>query len=206
MPARLNLLPDPRFAALRDTLRERVRTAADAVDRETFGDVFEEQMRIVLRDAFDAVAADEGTVWLAADRGGGAGPGALHPVFNTGPNAERFVREVAVPLTGGIVSMVYKQDHPYCENAVHRDPLQDKAADRALGVLTCAMIAVPLHYARAIRGVISCVQLKPATGPDGREAPDPPGFSPDDLRHVEHTALVLGRLLDHYFVTRTVGW
>ena len=63
------------------------------------------------------------------------------------------------------------------------------------------MIAVPLYFAGAARGIVSCVQLKAAD-----EVKDPPGFPMESLRHIQLAAEVLSRLLDHRLVGITVGF
>ena len=64
------------------------------------------------------------------------------------------------------------------------------------------MIAVPLHFAGELRGVISAVQLSP----DGPDAPEPPGFSLENLNEIRSAALILARLLEHRLLTLVLGW
>jgi hypothetical protein len=195
---RLNLLPDPRFEALHADLRSRVEAAADVLDHETFLDLLDALMRGVLHVGLANAGAHEGTLWLA-DRARDH----LVAAYNTGPNAEQMVGVVRQPLTAGLISMVYRSEQPFCENDVYRHQQQDKTLDRRLGVLTCAMIAVPLYFAQEVRGVISCVQLKPA---GAESAEDPPGFAPESLRSVQFASAVLTRLLDHSLLSAATGW
>ena len=64
------------------------------------------------------------------------------------------------------------------------------------------MIAVPLFFAQDVRGVISCVRVKP---PDA-SAPDPPGFSVEDLGRIELAAETVQRLLEHRLIVECLGW
>lgn len=124
-----------------------------------------------LRDIFECLTADEGTLWVLDEEGE-----ALVPVWNSGPNAVNIVRKHRQRLSSGLISLVCATEQPLCENAVYRNTQQDPTLDRALGLLTCAMIAVPLRLYGETVGVFSCVKLK-----NHREAPDPAPFSAADL-------------------------
>jgi hypothetical protein len=203
---RFTLVPDPSFMPLRARLRERVEAAGAALTPETFKDLLDAPMRSILQSAFADVGAHAGTVWFAvyppAESIGKNADGCLVPVFSTGPGGERFEREFRQPLNRGLVSMVFKNQRPFCENQVYANQGQDKTIDTATGMLTCAMIVVPLHFADETRGVVSCVQLKPA----GSSEPDPPGFGPGALDRIHAAAVVLSRLIDHVLVGMSVGW
>ncbi len=125
-----------------------------------------------LAAAFSRCSADEGTLWLLDEEGS-----ALVPVWNSGPHADRFVGRHRQPLRFGLISLVCVSGQALCENDVYRNAGQDPALDQTLGVLTCAMIAVPLLLRGEPCGVISCVKLKPA----GNAGPDPAPFQAEDL-------------------------
>ena len=201
MTARFNLVPDSRFEPFQSGLRERVQSAATALDANTFSSVLDSTMRGVLTTAFEAAGAHEGTLWLAER---GAPPDtsvtSLVPVYNTGPHASQFVGKYRQPMGKGLISSVLAYEQPFCENNVHTNRNQDKTLDQTLGVVTSAMIAVPLYFASAPRGVVSCVQLTP------RDAPPTPGFSMRDLSRVQLASEILTRLLDHWLIGVTVGW
>lgn len=204
---RFNLLPDPRFEPLKESLRERVLAAAAALDAENFLDVFDVAMRDVAGTAFTGAGAHEGTVWLGVRKRKSAADAtiaALVPVFNTGPDAVRFVGKHRQPIGKGLISGVFAYEQPFCENEVHRNEKQDPTLDRKLKVRTRAMIAVPLYFAGTVRGVISCVQL--TRGDGNAVAAAPPGFTISDLRKVQLAAEILTRLIDHRLVGATVGW
>ena len=140
----------------------------------------------ILRKAFTAVGADEGTIWLLDEK-----EEALVPVWSSGPYGERFVGIHRQPLTVGIMSLICVTEQAICENAVYQNAQQDPTLDRRLGVLTCAMIAVPLRFRDAIHGGISCVRLKPANA----SAPEPPPFSTADLALVTDAVREVERLI-----------
>lgn len=124
-----------------------------------------------LKDIFVCLTADEGTFWVLDEE-----QEALVPVWNSGPNAANFVQKHRQRLSSGLISLVCATEQPLCENAVYRNSQQDPTLDRTLGVLTCAMIAVPLRLYGETVGVVSCVKLK-----ETLEAPDPAPFSAADL-------------------------
>jgi hypothetical protein len=66
------------------------------------------------------------------------------------------------------------------------------------------MIAVPFHFLKACRGVISCVQFQPAGEP--ASTPDRAGFTPEHLTDLQRLAALLGRLLEYQLVGRITGW
>ena len=174
-----------------------MRQAAELLGGEDFGAIFDSAMREILIDAFARAGAHEGSVWmLNTERN------CLVPRFNNGPNAVNFIGHFEQPLDAGMISTVFATCQPLCENSVRRDPRQDKRLDEQLGVQTVAMIAVPLHFAGELRGVISAVQLSPAA-PD---APEPPGFSLENLNAIRAAALLLSRLLEHRLLTLVLGW
>ena len=140
----------------------------------------------VLRNAFAAVGADEGTIWLLDEK-----QEALVPVWSSGPYGEHFVGIHRQPLTAGIMSLICVTEQALCENAVYQNAQQDPTLDRRLGVLTCAMIAVPLRFGDAIHGGVSCVRLKPADA----SAPEPPPFSAMDLAAVTDAVREVERLV-----------
>lgn len=133
----------------------------------------------LLRTAFLETRADEGTLWLLDPS-----LEALIPVWNSGANAAHFVGHYRQPLQTGLISLVCVSGQALCENSVYQNAGQDPTLDRQLGVLTCSMIAVPLKFRGEIRGVISCVKLKPAN----TNTPDPEGFTPEDLVRIGEAA------------------
>jgi len=194
--ARFNLLPDPRFAAFGPQLEERLDEVAHALRPDTFASLLQRSTRDVLVDAFQAVGADEGTVWLAdpAEQ-------FLDPVLNSGPTAAQLVGHFRQPMNQGLMTLTFRNQQSQIENQVYRNDLQDQTLDRKLGLVTCSMMVVRLQFAGKVRGVISCVQLKPAH----TDQPDPRGFAPEDLQRMDRTADVLSVLIDHQLVGTLLG-
>lgn len=128
-----------------------------------------------LQILFGAVSAHEGTLWVLSDE-----MECLVPAWNSGPNAKEFVGKFRQPLTSGLISLVCITGQAICENEVYQHAGQDPRLDQQLGVKTCSMIAVPVRVGGEVKGIVSCVRLKPA----GENIPDPPPFSTGDLRAV----------------------
>ncbi len=196
MGDRLMHLSDARVVAVQPLVSARVRELAALTGVGGFEEFFDATMRVLLVESFRAVGAHEGTVWLLDES-----RTELVPRFNSGPNAAEFVGQFRLSLKVGMISMVVSTEQPICENEVHKNQQQNKDLDRKLGLLTCAMLAVPLYFAGELRGVISAVQLKPA----GSEAPEPPGFTPQHLETLQLTASVLARLVEHQLYTMALG-
>lgn len=197
MATRINLLPDPRFAPLQSALEERMIMMAGAILGESFGTFLDPVMKQTADHAFQQAGAHEGTIWMC-----NAEETHLVPVFNNGPRAAEFVGAYQQPLTAGIISMVFASEQPFCENDVYRNAVQDKTLDRQLGLHTCGLIAVPFHFAKRHRGVISCVTVKAAESLQD----DPPGFTPGSLMIVQSASLALSRLVEGRLLGIVVGW
>jgi hypothetical protein len=195
MSRRLNLLPDPAFESLQATLRARMASLGAEIQAEQFAHLLDPLLRKTLQQGFDEAGAHEGTVWLVDAAGE-----FLVPAHNTGPRAGEIVGNFKQPLSAGLISMVFATEQPFLENAVSRNAQQSKLLDAQLQVQTHALIAVPFYLLQACRGVVSCVQLKPAG------AGDPPGFRPEHLASVQAATALLTRLLEYRLLSRTVGW
>jgi GAF domain-containing protein len=194
---RFPILPDENLAGLRPALLARLRAAATEACNFSFDVVFDAGMRALLLEGFRRVGADEGTIWLID-----SGNEVLIPRFNSGPHATGFVGIHRQPLSKGMISMVVATEQPICENEVYKNERQDKEVDRKLGLRTCAMIAVPLVFTGELRGVISCVQIRPRESRD----PDPPGFTHEHLLQTQLVATLLGRLLEARLLAHCLGF
>lgn len=197
MSPRRNIVPEPRFVALKSKLAERLAGAGAGVRPENFAALLDPLMRQVLQQGFDEVKADEGTVWLLDEAGQH-----LVPAYNTGPHAARLVGKFQQPLGAGLICMVFANEQPFMENEVQRNAQQSKLLDSLLGLETHALIAVPFHFLNACRGVISCVQLKPP----GPGHPDPAGFDPAAVHSIQRAATVVSRLVELRLIASTIGW
>ena len=190
------MLPDVRLSAVRGIVAQRMEEVALDLAEGAFEEFFTRTMRGALLDGFARAGAHEGTVWLID-----ASEQFLIPRFNNGPNAGNFVGRFRQSLQSGMVGMVVATQQPICENRAHLNAIHDPRLDHELGLVTTAMIAVPLYFAHQLRGVISAVQIRP----DKSEAPDPPGFSPRDLGQLQLTAEILERLIEHELLTLSIG-
>jgi len=197
----LPLMLEPEDILLAERLRQLAESYTNALILEQPGALVDPLLGRVLGSALRGVAADEGTVWLAS-----AEEGALIPIWNNGPDASRFVGSFRLPLSEGISGMVFATGLSACEAEVCFQKQQHRQLDESLGVLTWAMLAVPLKFLGEVRGVITAVKLvrfgntRPL--PSSRaewpgEVPIPSSFSLDDLSAMEHTTLLAGRLMEH---------
>jgi hypothetical protein len=192
MAGRLTVLPDDRLDSLRPIVDQRVKAAAELVTESAFEEFFDRAMCAHLAEAFDRAQAHEGTVWLLD-----ATRSFLVPRFNTGPNAEGFVGSFKQSLRAGMISMVVATELPICENEVHKNQQQDKTLDKQLRLETWAMLAVPFYFGGELRGVISAVQLRPADS----DAPEPPGFTAENLATLQLATSVLSRMVEYQLLS-----
>lgn len=146
----------------------------------------------LLRDAFLNVGGCEGTIWLADQD-------ELHlvAVSNSGNDAKSLIG-FRQPVGSGIISMVYAQQQPYCENDIQASVGHDDTLDRKIAKHTTAMIAVPFYFAFGLRGVISCVQLEESEHPDK-------GFDSADVEHLVKISNVVERLINEHLLSSTLG-
>jgi hypothetical protein len=194
---RFNLLPDPKFFTQINALEDRISAAANLLNPDTFLDFADKVTLAALDQGFRLARGDEGTIWLA-DRSAGA----LIPVYNSGPRAEKWIGKFSQPLNTGIVSMVFSTEQPFCENEVWRNVTQDPTLDQMLAVQTESMIAVPFYFARECRGVISCVKL---AGSDGMKK-NPDGFTMESMREISLAVAILSSLFDYKLLSSVLGW
>jgi hypothetical protein len=203
MSTRVNFLPDERFLSLRGALKERLHKMADVLTPENLGGIFDLRIENVLRDAFDRVGADEGSVWLLD-------PQKAHLViaYNTGAHATEIVG-FRQPIGSGIVSTSLASEQGFAENEVYKHELHSRLLDDKLSLTTYAMIVVPFYFLNACRGVISCVQLFNVRREAGQAVPAgpvPPGFDLEQLNVLKRASLVISDLIDYRLLRVTVGW
>jgi len=203
MSSRVNFLPDERFLSLRSALKERLHKMADILTPENIGGILDVRIESVLRDSFDRVGADEGSLWLLD-------PEREHLViaYNTGAQASEIVG-FKQPVGSGIVSTSLASEQGFAENEVYKHELHSRLLDDKLRLTTYAMIVVPFYFLNACRGVISCVQLfnvrreADQTVPAG---PIPPGFAIEQLNLIKRASLIISDLIDYRLLRVTVGW
>ena len=203
MSSRVNFLPDERFLSLRSALKERLHKMADILTPENIGGILDVRIEGVLRDSFDRVGADEGSLWLLD-------PEKEHLViaYNTGAQASEIVG-FKQPVGSGIVSTSLASEQGFAENEVYKHELHSRLLDDKLRLTTYAMIVVPFYFLNACRGVISCVQLfnvrreADQTVPAG---PIPSGFAIEQLNLIKRASLIISDLIDYRLLRVTVGW
>lgn len=191
------IIADPDLLRVKPLMQERCETLARHLAGPRYSQFAPNLLSRLMTNGFNAIGADEGTLWLADPA-----QEFLLPVFNTGPDADKFVGTFKQPLDEGLVSMVYSSEQAFCEDKVYRNKMQSGRMDAMLGLLTCSMMIAPVVLAGRTRGVLSCVTLKPAEKIDDE---DPPGFSGDDLRSFILLADVIGSLLDGHLVKLCFG-
>src|SRR3954468_19889042 len=98
--SRANFLPEQRFIALLPALQDHLTKVGQAITPENFLSICDEMILKVLRETFDRVAADEGSIWLLDQN-----KKMLVAVYNNGPNSEKIVG-FRHPMTEGIISLV----------------------------------------------------------------------------------------------------
>jgi hypothetical protein len=201
--SRANFLPEQRFLPLRPALQEHLTKVSAAISPENFLSICDEMPLKILRETFERIGADEGSIWLLDQE-----KKHLVATYNSGPNSEKIVG-FKNPLSEGIISLVVASEHAFVENQVYKNKSHNAALNKKLGRTTYAMIAVPLYFLNQVRGVISCVQLLDVLVQEGQAAPvgeTPPGFSPKDLNAVQTIAAVVRDLIDYRLLGTAIGW
>ena len=204
--------PDPELSSLEEKLSTRRDEFARHALLGTPAALVEGLPTRLVKQSLSSVSADEGSLWLAMDDSQ-----TLMPVWNNGPDAARFVGSFRLPATQGITGMVFTSGLAACESEVCFHQKQNRELDRSLGVLTWAMLAVPLKFAGEMRGVITAVRLiRLAELPEISRVPEsaadfPPGYQPpaafsiSDLTTMETIAAAIGRLIDHRLTAWVLG-
>jgi hypothetical protein len=194
---RWNIVPDPRFAELQGALHERLAAIGNTIQPQNFASFIDPLVRDVLQRGFAEAGAHEGSLWLP-DLDGKH----LVPAYNSGPDAEKIVGKFRQPLDAGLICMVFASEQPIVENEVYKNARQSKLLDETLQVQTYALIAVPFHFLKACRGVISCVQLKR----NGTQDSQLSGFQFPHLTAIQRTAAVVAQLIELRVLGSAVGW
>jgi len=183
----VHILSDPGIAAQRHRLEELLDSTAVILQQNGIAGFFDPVMEAYLRGVFAMIGAHEGTLWLLTPE-----EDFLRPRFNTGPAAEKMLRDVKQDVSKGIISMVLAMGITSHSDRVYEEAKHDKTVDRTVGSITCSMVAVPFSFAGNRRGVISAVTLKPSV-----DDPNPPSIPPSAASTLGAAAVLLGRLFDH---------
>jgi hypothetical protein len=212
MPAPFSSFGDPELSPLADQLTARQEQYAMHCLAEKPSALIDglpaRHADIVLK----SIGADEGTIWLAVDDSR-----TLLPVWNNGPDAARFVGSFKLPVTDGISGFVFTSGIAACEAEVCFNQRQHRELDQKLAVLTWAMLAVPIVFSGAVRGVVTAVRLiRLSELPDTKRLPQshadfPPGYQPPhafglaDLGAMEAAASSIGKLVEHRLTAWVLG-
>lgn len=212
MAAPFSSFADPELSSLEEKLAARREQFAQHALQQSPAALIEGLPARLLQLTLSGIQADEGSVWLAMEQSQ-----VLVPVWNNGPDAGRFVGSFRLPATQGITGMVFTSGLAASESEVCFHQQQNRELDRSLGVLTWAMLAVPLKFAGELRGVITAVRLiRLKDLPDLAQVPEsqadfPPGYFPPptfaiaDLQAIETVAAAVGKLIEHRLTAWVLG-
>ena len=89
--SRANFLPEPRFVPLRPALQEHLTKVGQAITPENFLSICDEMLQRVLKDTFDRILADEGSIWLLDQEKKN-----LVATYNSGPNPKKSLGSAPV--------------------------------------------------------------------------------------------------------------
>lgn len=192
--SRTRILRSPEYSGLGVDLIEHLESWIRASEPNELCGLLDTACIGLLVDGFRQVGGCEGAVWLV-DRA----EENLVAVYNSGDDADSLVG-FEQPIGSGIISMVYGQQQPYCENSIGPSAGHDDTLDRKIKKHTSAMIAVPFYFASGLRGVISCVQLAEVETAGARD-----GFSSNDVADMSRIANIVGRLVDETLLTSVLG-
>src|SRR5947207_8690631 len=150
---RANFLPEQRFVALRPALQEHLSKLGVAVTPENFLSICDEMLLKLLKETFDRIGANEGSIWLLDQE-----KQHLVVAYNSGPNTEKIMG-FKQPVSKGIVSLVVAREHALVENQLSKNAKHSKDLDEKLHKTRYAMIAVPVFCRDEVRWVIECVSV-----------------------------------------------
>ena len=188
--------PPPSEEALRE-LRERasltLKTQLTDLPPDVFAEWMDETTRQLLKNSFEQIAADEGTVWLHDDDAK-----VLRPIYNTGIKAGAFVGSFEQPEHAGIISMVFSTEQPFLENQMDTSLIRDSSLDQRLDVKTESLIATPFHLLGHCAGVISAVQLS-------EKSDQQRSFSSAALDTLTNTAILFSRAVEWRLFSNVLG-
>ena len=188
------LLRKPELAKLGVDLEEHLENWIKSSSAADLFRVFDDGCMALLREAFLKIGGCEGTVWLVDEEELN-----LVAVYNSGNDASTLVG-FEQPVGSGIISMVFAQQQPYCENDIGTSHGHDDTLDTKISKHTTAMIAVPFYFARGIRGVVSCVQLQEIDTVNAKQ-----GFSSNDVTELVKVTNLAERLINETLQSLALG-
>lgn len=189
---RLKFLNNPIFTQLGTDVEKHIESWINSSSPAETAGLLDEVCLGILSRVYKRIGGSEGTVWLAdSDQ--------LTAVYNSGPNADEIVG-FQQPIGSGIISMVYAQQQPYCENEISSKSGHDDTLDRQTHKSTRAMVVIPFYFAFGLRGVISCVQLK------DNGSPEPSGFESSDVEQMVRAGNNVERLVNGKLLSVALGF
>lgn len=191
---RAKILPNESFLRLGGDLEEYLESWVKQRAPLELVSLFDPAVISILHGAFFEAGGSEGTIWLVDGEGQN-----LVAVENSGKDSAELVG-FQQPIGSGIISMVYAQQQPYCENAIESSSGHDDTLDRKIAKHTAAMIAVPLYFAFGLRGVVSCVQLAESDSATERH-----GFRSGDVETLARAVNVAERLVNETMLLSALG-
>ena len=185
---------DPDFQSLSRHLEQRLEEIVTTLTPESFTALYQKDR--VIRDAARLVArgieADSLCFWIMnPDR-------SELVVSHSEPDDQMMGREL--PIGEGMISLVLASEQALCENAVYESERHSSRFDNELGIITCAMIAVPFYLDGHLIGILSCIRQKSEP-----TDPDPPGFSAAHLNAMQHLARTTERQIKYLMLLRLTG-
>lgn len=193
-PTRSKLLCHPSFAKLGSDVEEYVEAWIQSSSPLNLVGLLDEACTELINNSFDAVGGSEGTVWLSDNE-----EEHLVAVYNSGADAENLVG-FKQPIGSGIISLVYSQQQPYCENEIEGSDGHDNTLDKKMQKRTTAMIAVPFYFSFQLRGVISCVQLE-----DNSKIGDVSGFDSEQVTTIVKATNSVERFINASLLSMALG-
>lgn len=171
---------------------QRLDEEAHQLSPENLGELLGPAGQELVSVTIAALPADSASIWLVDSER------TRMIVSHAEPPSDLLNRKQS--LDKGLISLVLASEQSVCENQVYEHAHHSKKIDKALGTVTCAMIAVPFYVGGVLRGVLTCVRLK-----DSPEAPDPPGFSAANLSRVKRLSSAIEQLLNYRILTGILG-
>jgi hypothetical protein len=181
---RHQFLPDAVLGEYGAAVEQKLGEYASRVEPEDLQSLMDPVARDIFGKVLRETGADSGVIWLADAERTDLVAGYSHKVEK--------LEGLRQPLDEGLISLVLGSEQAICENQVYEDERHSKRIDEKMGMITCAMIAVPFYLGGNVRGVVSCVQWK-----ESADEPDPPGFTGSDLSQVKLFAAGAERLVNY---------
>lgn len=191
--SRLKFLTNPEFTNLGADVESHIESWIESSKPAEIAGLLDEVCLGELTRVFEEIGGTEGTVWLSKSDGS-----ALVAVLNSGENSKEIVG-FEQPIGSGIISMVFAQQQPYCENEISSRSGHDDTLDKQTSLATRAMVAIPFYFGFGLRGVISCVQLREA------KSPEPKGFESNDVEFILKAGNNVERLINGNLLSIALG-